>query len=162
MHTHFAGRAAIPEREDFWGTYAGRLYELFDGELTSFADAVETARELKRRCIPLAIATSSRRERLLATLRAAGLDGVFDVTVAGDEVARAKPAPDLFLAAAAKLGLAPERCVAIEDSPVGVESALAAGMRVVAVVRAVEHRELLPGDAVDELSADLVAAVAAR
>ncbi len=161
-HAHFAIRAALPEHGAFWTPYAARLFELFDAGLTPFDDAVATARALAQRGVPIAIATSSRRERLEATLRAAGLAELFDVTVAGDEVERAKPAPDIFLAAAAKLGVPAERCVAIEDSPVGVEAALAAGMRVVAVARADAHRAFLPADAVAALTAEIVAAAGAR
>ena len=126
-----------------------------------FEDAVATARELKARGVPIAIATSSLRERLDATLHASRLEDVFDVTVAGDEVDNGKPAPDLFLAAAERLGLPPEQCVAVEDSPAGVEAALAAGMRVVAVARHPDHRAHLRCETVvDELTAAIVEAAA--
>jgi 2-haloalkanoic acid dehalogenase type II len=154
VHAYFAERAPIPDAEAFWPLHTSRLYELFESELEVFEDAVATARELKERGVPIAIATGSRRERLEATLRAAGLEDLFDVTVAADEVARAKPAPDLFLAAAERLGVAPEDCVAVEDSPSGVEAALAAGLRVVAVARDPSHRAALACDiVVDELTA---------
>ncbi|HSD79360.1 MAG TPA: HAD-IA family hydrolase, partial [Solirubrobacteraceae bacterium] len=74
--------------------------------------------------------------------------GAFDVTVAGDEVANPKPAPDGYLAAAAALGAEPAACVALEDSPPGVAAAKAAGMLVVGVPS-------FPGVALD--GADLVA-----
>jgi HAD superfamily hydrolase (TIGR01509 family) len=120
---------------------------------------VDTARDLKERGVPIAIATGSRRERLDATLRAAGLRELFDVTVAQDEVPQAKPAPDLFLRAAELLGVSPAECVAVEDSPTGVEAALAAGMRVVAVARAPEHRAGLRGGVVvDRLTAAVIEA----
>jgi len=151
VHEYFAQRARIPDPDAFWLLHTGRLYELFETELEVFEDAVATARELKQRGVPIAIATGSRRERLDATLRAASLDGLFDVTVAQDEVEHAKPAPDLFLRAAELLGVAPEECVAVEDSPTGVESALAAGMRVVAVARDPGHRDGLRGATVVDL-----------
>jgi HAD superfamily hydrolase (TIGR01509 family) len=154
VHAYFAERASIPDADAFWPLHSGRLYELLETDLEVFADAVEAARDLKERGVPIAIATGSRRERLDATLRAAGLEGLFDVTVAADEVARAKPAPDLFLAAAERLGVAPGSCVAVEDSPSGVEAALAAGLRVVAVAREPSHRAALTCDVVvDELTA---------
>ena len=148
VHAYFAERASLPDPEAFWPQHAGRLFELLETDLEVFDDAVGCARELKARGVPIAIATGSRRERLDATLRAAGLDGLFDATVAQDEVEHSKPAPDLFLRAAELLGVAPEDCVAVEDSPTGVESALAAGMRVVAVARVPEHRDSLRGGTV--------------
>ena len=161
VHAYFAERSTIPSADDFWPTLSGRLFELFETDLEVFEDAVATARELKARDVPIAIATSSLRERLDATLRASGLEDVFDVTVAGDEVDNGKPAPDLFLAAAERLGLPPEQCVAVEDSPAGVEAALAAGMRVVAVARHPDHRAHLRCETVvDELTAAIVEAAA--
>ena len=81
------------------------------------------------------MASSSARRRLDRTLARAGLAGAFAVTVAGDEVDHGKPAPDMFLAAAARLGVAPARCAAIEDTGPGVAAGLAAGMRTIAVAR---------------------------
>ena len=78
--------------------------------------------------IPRAIATSTRRDRAEAKLAHAVLLSRFDAVVGGDEVARGKPAPDIYVVAAARLGIAPERCVALEDSEPGFHSALAAGM----------------------------------
>ena len=161
VHEYFAERVeGLPPAEVFWTGFSGTLFELFETELTPFEDAVRTARELRDRGVRVAIASSSPRERLDATLRAAGLDNLFEVTVAGDEVEHGKPAPDLFLTAAERLGVPPEECVAVEDSPSGVESALAAGMKVVAVARAPEHRDELNCDTVvDELTAAIVEAV---
>jgi HAD superfamily hydrolase (TIGR01509 family) len=159
VHAYFARRAPIPDADAFWPLHTGRLYELFETDLEVFDDAVATARELKERGVPIAIATGSRRERLDATLRAASLEGLFDATVAQDEVEHAKPAPDLFVRAAELLGVAPEDCVAVEDSPAGVEAALAAGMRVVAVARSPAHRDGLGGaTVVEELTAAILEA----
>ena len=66
-------------------------------------------------------------------LEQAGIAGLFEATVSSEEVAHGKPAPDVYLEAARRLGVAPERCVAIEDSANGIRSAKAAGMRVVAI-----------------------------
>jgi HAD superfamily hydrolase (TIGR01509 family) len=158
-HAHFAGRIdGFPDAESFWPRFSGTLFALFDSELTPFEDAISTARELHARGIPIGIASSSPRERLDRTLAAAALSDLFDVTVAGDEVEHAKPAPDIFLAAAERLGVPAEQCVAVEDSPPGVESALAAGMTVVAVARADEHRAGLAPHLVDELTVAVVEA----
>lgn len=83
--------------------------------------------------LPRAVATSTRRSRALPKLAAVGLLARVDLVVAGDEVSRGKPAPDIFLAAAERLGQAAERCLALEDSNAGVRAAHAAGMRVVMV-----------------------------
>ena len=78
--------------------------------------------------IPRAVATSTRRARAEAKLVHAGLLARFAALVGGDDVARGKPEPDIFLQAAARLGAAPEECVVLEDSDAGVRGALSAGM----------------------------------
>ena len=135
VHAYFAARAALPPADEFWREFAGELFELIDGELVVFEDALQALRDLRARGVALAVASSSPRERLRRTLVRAGLDGAFDATVAGDEVAHGKPAPDMFLAAAARLGVPPADCVAVEDSPPGVAAAVAAGMATLAVCR---------------------------
>jgi HAD superfamily hydrolase (TIGR01509 family) len=82
---------------------------------------------------PLGLASSSNREIIDLVLELAGFDGAFAVTISSEEVARGKPAPDVYLEAARRLGIAPDRCVAIEDSANGLRAADAAGMAVVAV-----------------------------
>jgi HAD superfamily hydrolase (TIGR01509 family) len=84
----------------------------------------------------LGIASGSDRVLLDAVLAAAGLAGAFAATVAGDEVAVGKPAPTIYQEACRRLAADPRACVAIEDSGSGIESALAAGLRVIAVPRA--------------------------
>ena len=86
---------------------------------------------LRRLAVPFCLATSSSPERVARSLRIVGLDGLFEgkVTTAV-EVRNGKPAPDLFLLAAGKQGVAPERCLVIEDSLAGVRAGLAAGMKV--------------------------------
>jgi HAD superfamily hydrolase (TIGR01509 family) len=82
---------------------------------------------------PLGVASSSPPELIRVVLAAAGLTARFRVTVSSEEVPKGKPAPDVYLAAAAKLGAQPTRCVAIEDSANGLRAAAAAGTVVVAV-----------------------------
>ena len=81
----------------------------------------------------LGLASSSNRELIDLALEIGGLARFFRATVSSEEVERGKPAPDVYLAAAAGLGVEAERCVAIEDSHNGIRSARAAGMRVVAI-----------------------------
>ncbi len=92
------------------------------------AGLIELLELLESRRIPKAVATSTRRERAKAKLARANLLQRFDALVGGDEVARGKPAPDIFIAAAARLGVAPGACVVLEDSEPGVIAAFAAGM----------------------------------
>jgi HAD superfamily hydrolase (TIGR01509 family) len=95
--------------------------------------AVELIEALKEAGVPVGLVSNSTRRFVDAALEAAGLTTTFDVTVVGDEVAAAKPAPDAYLAGAAALGADPARCVALEDSPTGLEAARAAGMRTIGV-----------------------------
>ncbi len=94
--------------------------------------AVAAVRRLATRW-PLGLASSSPPRLIDLVLGLAGLEGQFQVRVSTEEVGRGKPAPDVYLEAAARLGQAPAACVAVEDSSNGVRSAAAAGMRVVAV-----------------------------
>jgi HAD superfamily hydrolase (TIGR01509 family) len=84
---------------------------------------------------PVAVASGSDRVLLDAVTQSSGLARFFTGTVAGDEVSEGKPAPLIYERACALLDVAPARCVAVEDSGAGIESALAAGMAVVAVPR---------------------------
>ncbi|MFC4020947.1 HAD family hydrolase [Micromonospora sp. GCM10011542] len=110
------------------------------GEMTSrylahvpLIDGADTAvRRLAARW-PLGLASSSPTRLIAAALDATGLADAFGATLSTEETARGKPAPDVWLAVAARLGVDPARCVAIEDSSNGVRSAAAAGCRVVAV-----------------------------
>jgi HAD superfamily hydrolase (TIGR01509 family) len=83
--------------------------------------------------VPVAIASSSNPELIEVVLRVAGLDDVVRDAVSSQEVARGKPAPDVYLEAARRLGVDPTRSTAVEDSHNGIRSAKAAGMRVFAV-----------------------------
>jgi HAD superfamily hydrolase (TIGR01509 family) len=85
--------------------------------------------------LKLALASSGWRHYVDAILTEAGLAGVFDAEVTGDEVSHGKPHPDPFLLAAARLDVPPAQCVVFEDAPAGVEAAIAAGMYAVAVPR---------------------------
>lgn len=83
--------------------------------------------------LPWAVATSTPRAVAGIVLGKLGVNGRYAAMACGDEVANGKPAPDIFLLAAERLGVAPEACLALEDSAAGCAAAAAAGMRVVAV-----------------------------
>lgn len=83
---------------------------------------------------PIAVASGGHKPHVLTTLNAVGLAGIFNAIVTHEDVANGKPAPDIYLLAAEKLGVDPTRCLAFEDSPTGIESAKAAGMTVIDVL----------------------------
>ena len=108
--------------------------------------AVAMLAGLRASGIRLALVTMSYRsyaEAIIAALPA----GTFDVVVTGDEVERGKPAPDAYLRAAELLGVSPQTCIAIEDSPIGVAAARAAGVRTIGV----PHHLDIAADAADEV-----------
>jgi len=108
-----------------------RMEQHYRERLPLLPGAVEAVRSLHRRW-PLALASSANREIIDFALDRAGLAGEFSVTVSSEEVAHGKPAPDVYLEAARRLGVPADRCVAIEDSSNGIRSAAAAGMAVIA------------------------------
>ena len=112
-----------------------RMLESYRTRLPLIDGAVDAVRRLAARW-PLGLASSSNRALIDAVLDTAGLSSSFAATVSSEEVARGKPAPDVYLEAARRLGVAPDCCAAVEDSHGGIRSAKAAGMRVVAIPNA--------------------------
>jgi HAD superfamily hydrolase (TIGR01509 family) len=125
-----------------------RMLERYAGSPPWLPGAIETVRRLSGRW-PLGLASSSNREVIDAVLTAGGIAAAFGATVSSEEVARGKPAPDVYLEAARRLGFEPSVCVAVEDSRNGIRSAKAAGMRCVAVPNA----HYPPGEAAGEADA---------
>jgi HAD superfamily hydrolase (TIGR01509 family) len=109
-----------------------RLEEIYRRELPLIGGAAEAVERLAARW-PLGLASSSNRELIDLVLELSGLAPYFRVTVSSEEVARGKPAPDVYVEAARRLQVAPGSCAAIEDSENGIRSAKAAGMRVLAL-----------------------------
>jgi HAD superfamily hydrolase (TIGR01509 family) len=95
--------------------------------------AVELLEALRASGVPVGLATNSGREFATRALRAAGIYDRFDAVVSAEDVARPKPAPDVYVAAAEAIGAEPGECVALEDSETGVTAAKAAGMTVIVV-----------------------------
>ena len=110
----------------------GRLLESYARQLPLLPGAIAAVRRLGARW-PLGLASSANRPVIDAVLSGAGLTGEFAATVSGEEVDRGKPAPDVYLAALAKLGVEPVRAAAVEDSTNGLRAAAAAGMAVIAI-----------------------------
>jgi HAD superfamily hydrolase (TIGR01509 family) len=109
-----------------------RLEQLYRERLPLIPGAVEAVERVAARW-PLGLASSSNRPLIDLALELSGLARFFRVTVSSEEVPHGKPAPDVYLAAARRLGCDPARCAAIEDSENGIRSAVAAGMRVIAI-----------------------------
>ena len=139
-----------------------RLAELYRRQLPLIDGAVEAVRRIGARW-PLGIASSSNRPLIDLFLELTGTQELFRATVSSEEVAHGKPAPDVYLEAATRLEVAPERCAAIEDSENGIRSASSAGMRVVAI----PNRVFPPGaealslpavvlDSLDELTPEVI------
>ncbi len=95
-------------------------------------EVVDFAKKMRGK-LPLAVATGGTRMVAERTLQAAGLSDLFDEVITASDVACGKPAPDVYLEAAARLEIAPERCLVFEDAPAGIMAAQSAGMKVVVV-----------------------------
>jgi HAD superfamily hydrolase (TIGR01509 family) len=106
----------------------------------------------------MALATSSLRSHADLSLAETSLAGLFDAEATGDEVEHGKPAPDIFLLAAERLGIAPSACVVLEDAPAGLAAAVAAGMGAIWVPN-VKTRGLPVSVPVDIELPDLAAAI---
>jgi mannitol-1-/sugar-/sorbitol-6-phosphatase len=150
VHAFLAERVTeLPGPEPLWAAYSDALFTLIDVRLEPFVDALDTLGELRSRGVRVAVASSSKRQRLDHTLHRVGLADAFAVSVAGDEIEHGKPAPDMFVAAAAAMAVPAVRCAVIEDSAPGVRAGLAAGMRTIGIARE-------PGQAERLAAADVV------
>ena len=109
-----------------------RMAERYRAELPLLPGAVEAVERFAARW-PLGLASSSNRVLIDLVLELSGLAPYFRATVSSEEVARGKPAPDVYLEAAGRLSVDPRRAAAVEDSEVGIRSASAAGLRVIAI-----------------------------
>jgi HAD superfamily hydrolase (TIGR01509 family) len=110
----------------------GRMLARYRESLPLIDGAVEAVRRLAPE-FTLAVASSSNRPLIEVVLEKTGLAELFAVTVSSEEVAAGKPAPDVYLETARRLGVEPVRCAAIEDSANGIRAAHAAGMRLIAI-----------------------------
>ena len=153
--------------EEISAEVVARLEALYRERLPLIDGALEAVRRIGSRW-PLAIASSSNRPLIDLFLELTETADLFRATVSSEEVARGKPAPNVYFEAARRLGVAASSCAAVEDSENGIRSAAAAGMRIVAI----PNRVFPPGkdalelagavlDSLDELTVDVVEALAA-
>jgi len=126
-------RLGVPlSAEQISSAVVASVEQRYTEQLPLMAGAHDAVESLAQRW-PLGLASSSNRSVIERFLDASDLRSRFRATVSSEEVERGKPAPDVYLAAAAQLRAAPESCVAIEDSTNGIRAAVAANMHVVAV-----------------------------
>ncbi len=140
-----------------------RTYEIYLDLVPLRLRAFDGAKELVRTCqtagLRVAVASSADRIKIDANLRQIDLlPQTWDAVVSAEDVLAKKPAPDIFLCAAAKLGLAPAQCVVVEDAVNGVQAAKAAGMRCVAVAQTFPATALMQADFVAPRIGDLTIA----
>ncbi|MFD4994947.1 HAD family hydrolase [Streptomyces buecherae] len=117
---------------EFDATFHERVFAAFGAELEAVVGAAEVVEELRADGVPYCLASSGSHERIRVALKKTELYELFgeERIFSSQDVGRGKPAPDLFLHAASVMGVAPERCAVVEDSPLGVQAARAAGMDV--------------------------------
>jgi beta-phosphoglucomutase family hydrolase len=126
-------------------------HELADGEVAAVPGVAPFIRALAARGVPRALATSAVPESAARIVGALALDAELTVRVTAGDVRRGKPDPEVYLAAARRLGVVPSACLVFEDAVVGVEAARRAGMRVVGVTTAYPAAELLSAGALRAL-----------
>jgi len=117
----------------FYHAYNEAVLKLLAQPVEPLPGVRELIGELRRRGVPVGLASASLRQWVDATIHGLGLEDAFDTTVSASEVEHAKPAPDLYLKAARQLGVPASECLAVEDTGAGIASAKAAGMFAVQV-----------------------------
>jgi HAD superfamily hydrolase (TIGR01509 family) len=129
LATVIAEPAALLHRE-----YVARAIAAVRSQAHSLPGATKLVAALSSR-VPVGVASNAPRAWLAASLAAVGLTSLLPTSIAGDEVTSPKPAPEIYLAVCARLGVSPHSALAIEDSPTGVAAAKAAGLITLAVTR---------------------------
>ncbi len=118
------------------------FHEYADNEGLPFMPyAQETLNYIKSKGYHVALASSTRHNTVEKELKQAGIYDIFETITCGDQVAHSKPDPEIYLTAAKSIGVNPDECVAIEDSPNGIRSAYSAGMRCIMVVDQIQPTE---------------------
>ncbi len=147
------GRRLSPQEIARYSKRKTALYhQLAEGRFQPVPGAITFARSLERENVPRALASSASARSVDVVLSSLGLTSQFPVVVTADDVDRGKPDPEVYLAAASRLGVAPQACVVFEDSLVGVEAARRAGMRPIGLTTAHTAAELKTAGAVRVLA----------
>jgi len=161
-HLHRVSGGTVPEARiarELDAAFTARVAE----EVRPRPGALRLLARLQDAGVPAALVTASPRRVVDVVLHTLGA-GWFALTVAAEDTARTKPAPDPYLRAAARLGVAPRDCIVVEDSPVGLAAALAAGCRAVAVPSTVpipEEPGVVVLDSLEDVDLLLLSALAA-
>lgn len=119
--------------DDLIADYSIMRRDVLIGNVKPMPGAIEAVQFGHAAGLRIGLASSGLRDQVTLSLNEAGMRGMFEVEVTGDDVTRGKPAPDLFLRAAEWLGIEPANCVVFEDAPAGIAAAVNAGMHAVAV-----------------------------
>jgi HAD superfamily hydrolase (TIGR01509 family) len=162
IHDELGVRMPAPEIS---AAVVERMADVYRRELPLIGGATDAVRRLAARW-PLGLASSANRPLIELVLDLAGIAKLFSAVISSEEVARGKPAPDVYLEAAAMLGVAPAATVVIEDSTNGIRAGKAAGMAVIAIPDpdsppaedALESADAVL-DGIGELTADLVGGI---
>ncbi len=144
---HFLGDLSDEEAGEY-GRRKDIIFRRMQLEVTPVPGVLELIRSLDRAGVALALATSASRSRALSTLARLGLEDLFRVVVTGEDVASGKPDPAVYRMACARLGIAPEELLAVEDAIAGVRAAVGAGLRCLAVALHEEPEKLTAAGAV--------------
>lgn len=134
--------------EELIGERNHLIAQLFKEDLKTIPGALELVRSVIAAGIMTGLVSSSSQVLIELALEKVGATGLFAVTLSGDQVARGKPAPDVYITAAERLGVKPEHCLVIEDAPHGVAAAKHAGMCCLAIDTSVNVVELATADRV--------------
>ncbi len=128
------GNERSPEEIAALGDRKEALYrDMVRGNMPRIPGAVDLVQRLAAEDVAMALASSAPRENALLALRELNIESAMGAIVTGEDVSRGKPDPMVFLTAAQRIGVPPERCVVVEDAPPGVVAGVAAGMKVVAL-----------------------------
>ncbi len=153
------GEGLEPARvQELAGQKEALYREIAAGILKPIPGVVDLVERLHRAGVPLAVGSSGPRLNVEFALRTIEVGQYFNAVVCGDDVKHGKPDPEIFLTAAARLGLKPSQCVVIEDAPQGVQAAIAARIRVIAVTTSKPASELAAANLIIDAFAGLDAA----
>lgn len=119
--------------DEYMGEISALFKEKLEEELPMKPGVMEILNYLKEKKMKIGLASSSRKESVLHHIKKAAIEDYFEVVIGGDMIEHSKPLPDIYLLACTELGVDPKKAFAIEDSPNGIRSAYAAGMKVIMV-----------------------------